>query len=86
MVRNTSGISINRGFEFVDTWGAAIPRDSLAQSDNVQNFPDFRDFDPIWFQNHPSRTGKLGAGTRRPYDCRKTERGRNTTTIRALHF
>ena len=49
-------------------------------------FSDFRDFDPNWFQKHPSRTGKLGAGTRRPYDCRKTERGRNTTTIRALHF
>ena len=41
MVRNTSGVSIIRGFEFVNTWGAAIPRDSLAQSDNVQFFPDF---------------------------------------------
>ena len=50
------------------------------------NFIEFRDFGPVWLQNHPSRTGKLGAGTRRPYDCRKTERGRNTTTIRALHF
>ena len=58
----------------------------LFKSPKIANFLEFRDFGSVWLQNHPSRTGKLGAGTRRPYDCRKTKRGRNTTTIRALHF
>ena len=51
-----------------------------------RNFREIWDFWSFWLQKHPSRTGKLGAGTRRPYDYRKTKRRRNTTIIRAPTF